>query len=179
MDPRAEKSIWFLFSIFVSITQFSNFWVMSYGGVFSFQNSVFNGIFVIKHTLRDPLVLSSQIYLLSPTGHSFFFLYLFFFLFFFRAKSHPRRPIRRTTHTLTHADLSLFVLHRSLFDKRFRIWLDLALSSIQKKKKKKGRIYEMIVFVFVVNSALWWACLWSYWAEMWKEENWVLVLWLV
>ena len=44
------------FWIIVSITQFSDFWVMSYGnwkhilGVFSFQNSVFNGIFVIKST---------------------------------------------------------------------------------------------------------------------------------
>ena len=42
------------FWIIVSITQFSDFWVMSYGnwkhilGVFSFQNLVFNGIFVIK-----------------------------------------------------------------------------------------------------------------------------------
>ena len=44
------------FWIIVSITQFSDFWVMSYEnwkyilGVFSFQNSVFNGIFVIKPT---------------------------------------------------------------------------------------------------------------------------------
>ena len=42
------------FWIIVSITQFSNFWVMSYGnwkhilGVFSFQNSIFNSTFVIK-----------------------------------------------------------------------------------------------------------------------------------
>ena len=45
---------------------------MSYGnwkGVFSFQNSIFNSIFVIKHTLGDPLVLSSQIFLFSPSGH--------------------------------------------------------------------------------------------------------------
>ena len=44
------------FWIIVSITQFSDFWVMSYGnwkhilGVFSFQNSIFNVIFVIKPT---------------------------------------------------------------------------------------------------------------------------------
>ena len=61
--PIAEKSVWFfitLFPVFVSITQFSDFWVMSYGnwkhilGVFSIQNSVFNGIFVIKPTSWDP-----------------------------------------------------------------------------------------------------------------------------
>ena len=44
------------FWIIVSITQFSYFWVMSYEnwkhiwGVFNFQNSIFNGIFVIKPT---------------------------------------------------------------------------------------------------------------------------------
>ena len=54
VGPMAEKSIWILFPIFVSITQFSDFWVISYGnwkhilGVFSFHNSVFNGIFGIN-----------------------------------------------------------------------------------------------------------------------------------
>ena len=48
--------------------------------LFNFQNSVSNDILVIKHTLRDPLVLSSQIYLLSPTGHSLFSFFLFYFL---------------------------------------------------------------------------------------------------
>ena len=44
------------FWIIISITQFSDFLVISYGnwkhilGVFSFQNSIFNGIFVIKPT---------------------------------------------------------------------------------------------------------------------------------
>ena len=44
------------FWIIVSIIQFSDFWVMSYGnwrhilGVFCFQNSVFNGIFIIIPT---------------------------------------------------------------------------------------------------------------------------------
>ena len=44
---------------FIFITQFSDFWVMSYGNwkhilsIFSFQNSVSNDIFVIKHTLKD------------------------------------------------------------------------------------------------------------------------------
>ena len=64
---------------------------MSYGnwkhilGVFSFHNSVFNGISVIKHTLRDPLVRSTTTF--DP---SFFFFFLFFtkfgevvFFFFF------------------------------------------------------------------------------------------------
>ena len=61
VGPNDKKFVWFLFPIFVFITQFSDFWVMSYEnwkyilGVFSFQNSVFNDIFVIKHTRRDPL----------------------------------------------------------------------------------------------------------------------------
>ena len=44
------------FWIIVFITQLSDFWVMSYGNwkhildIFSFQNSIFNGIFVIKPT---------------------------------------------------------------------------------------------------------------------------------
>ena len=55
----AKKSVWFLFPVFVSITQFFDFWVMSYANwkhilsIFSFQNSVSNDILVIKHTLRD------------------------------------------------------------------------------------------------------------------------------
>ena len=46
------------FWIIISVTQFSDFWVTSYEnwknilGVFSFQNSVFNGIFVIKLTYQ-------------------------------------------------------------------------------------------------------------------------------
>ena len=45
VGPIVEKPVWFLFLVFVSITQFSNFWVMSYGNwkhlkcVFSFHNS--------------------------------------------------------------------------------------------------------------------------------------------
>ena len=67
---------------------------MSYGNwkhilaVFSFHNSVFNGIFLIKHTWRDPLVRSAAPFdpfffigfLLSLTG---FFLSFFFSPFFF------------------------------------------------------------------------------------------------
>ena len=62
------------FWIIVSITQFFDFLVISYGnrkhilGVFSFYNSVFNGISVIKYTLRDPLVKS------AATFDFFFFL---------------------------------------------------------------------------------------------------------
>ena len=53
---------------------------MSYGnwkhilGVFSFQNSVSNGILVIKHTLRDPSVTLSFLFFF----HFSFFLSLFF-----------------------------------------------------------------------------------------------------
>ena len=80
------------FWIIVSITQLSDFWVMTYGnwkhilGVFSFHNSIFNGISVIKHTLMGPLVKS------TVTVDSFFFFSLgsviffslFFFFFFFQ-----------------------------------------------------------------------------------------------
>ena len=77
---------------------------MSYGnwkhilGFFSFHNSVFNGISIIKTTYWVPLVLSCQLSLLSPTDHSFFFFFFFFFflyLYFFREKS----SYSPTTHT--------------------------------------------------------------------------------
>ena len=64
VGPIAEKSVWFfitLFSAFVSITQFFDFWVMSYGnwkhilGVLGFHNSVFNGIFINNITYVVPL----------------------------------------------------------------------------------------------------------------------------
>ena len=68
VGPMTQKLVWIsitLFPVFVSITQFSDFWVMSYGNwkhilaVFSFHDSVFNCIFVIKHTWKDPLVRSA------------------------------------------------------------------------------------------------------------------------
>ena len=69
-----------LFLVFVSITQFYDFWVMSYGNwthfrCFQFQNSVFNGIFIIKHTRRD--LLSEQ----HTWGATFDGLRRFFFFF--------------------------------------------------------------------------------------------------
>ena len=109
---------------------------MSYGnwkGVFSFQNSIFNSIFVIKHTLEDPLVLSSQIFLFSPSGHFLSLSLSLSLLVILQSKISPT-----PTHMMdnSHADPSLFVLHRSLVDQRFQIWLDQALLSIQKKKKR-------------------------------------------
>ena len=82
-----------MFSVFVSITQFSDFLVMSYEnwkhilGVFSFQNSIFNDIFVIKQTWRDPLVRSAApfdpffSFLLLGSVSSFSLLFFFFFIF--------------------------------------------------------------------------------------------------
>ena len=87
VEPMTQKLVWIsiiMFPIFVSITQFSNFWVMSYGNwkhilvVFNFHNSVFNNIFVIKHTWRDPLVRSAAPF--DP----------FFFAFFSTFLSSPR-----------------------------------------------------------------------------------------
>ena len=83
-----ERLVWILFPVIVSITQFSDFWLMSYGnlkhilGVFSFHNSVFNGIFVIKTIYWVPLVLSFQLSLLSPFGLFFFFFFFLHFSFF-------------------------------------------------------------------------------------------------
>ena len=106
MGYMAEKFVWIfitLFQVFISITQFSDFWVMSYVnwkhilGVFSFHNSVSNGISVIKHIWRDSLVRVSRnfwpfffplFFLLHCSSVVIFFFFLFalvslFFLFFF------------------------------------------------------------------------------------------------
>ena len=95
-----------LFLVFVSITQFFDFWVTSYGNwkhlkcVFSFHNSVSNDIFVIKHTFMGPTAKdkSRQAHLFLLLSFSFFLSFLFtdslqqhffssssffFFLFFF------------------------------------------------------------------------------------------------
>ena len=66
------------FWMIISITQFSDFWVMSYGNwkhildIFSFHNSIFNGISVIKTTYWVPRSESATTF--DP---------LFFFFFFF------------------------------------------------------------------------------------------------
>ena len=85
--PIDEKSVWFLFSVVVSITQFSDFWVMSYRNwkhilsVFSFHNSVSNGILVIKLTYMGPTINEK---VKSHTRHTFFFFFIFlsFFLLY-------------------------------------------------------------------------------------------------
>ena len=88
----AEKFVWIfitLFQVFISITQFSDFLVMNYENwkhilsIFSFHNSVFNSILVIKHTWKDPLVRVSRNF--WPFFFSFFstVLRLLFILFFF------------------------------------------------------------------------------------------------
>ena len=80
VGPMAEKSVWILFPVFESIIKFFDFWVMSYRnwkhilGIFSFHNSVFHGIFVIKHTPRDPLAATFD-------SLSFFFSFFFFLSF--------------------------------------------------------------------------------------------------
>ena len=68
MGPMAEKSVWILFLVFVSITQFFYF--------FSYELWVFsvsNGIFVIKLTTLS--LFSRNVWLLG-----FFFFFFFFFL---------------------------------------------------------------------------------------------------
>ena len=104
VGPMVEKFIWILISVFVSITQFSDFWVMSYGNwkhilsVFSFHNFVFNGISVMKLTTLS--LFSHNVWLLGFFWNFFFLLkqspaaYLdfsvFFFKFFFETKSNGR-----------------------------------------------------------------------------------------
>ena len=105
----------------------------------------------------------------------FLLLYLFFFLFFFRAKSHPhqktkesqpssstasllRSPCHSLSFTLpTPTHLSLSFTLPTLTHPMTKPWsvlshsMVISLSSIQKRKKG---IYEMNVFVFVVDLAL-------------------------
>ena len=77
VGPITEKFVWILFLVFVFITQFSNFWVMSNGnwkhilGLFSFHNSIFNSIFVINYYLAAMLD---------------FFGYLFIYYYFFETE---------------------------------------------------------------------------------------------
>ena len=68
-----------MFLVFVFITQFSNFWVMSYGnwkhilGVFKLSKLSFYGIFLIKHTLRDSQSEIQSQLLTNWTDFFFFF----------------------------------------------------------------------------------------------------------
>ena len=94
-----EKCVWHHNSVFVSITQLFDFWVMSYGnwkhilGVFNFQNSVSNDIFIIKYIFMGPtardkscqahlfLLLSFSFFLSSSETHSNDIFFFFFILF--------------------------------------------------------------------------------------------------
>ena len=69
VGPMTQKLVWIsitLFSIFVFITQFSDFLMMSYGNwkhilcIFSFHNSIFNGISIIKPTTWVPQLEQSH-----------------------------------------------------------------------------------------------------------------------
>ena len=76
------------FWIIVSITQFSDFLVMSYGnwkhilGVFSFQNSIFNGIFVIKPTYPAAMFDKQIFFFFGETQPQCLTNSLIFFFFF-------------------------------------------------------------------------------------------------
>ena len=91
VSPTIEKCVLHHNSVFVSINQFSDFWVMSYGnwkhilGVFSFHNSVFNGISINILTWWPPFSMSCLI--LQAISFLSFFLSFFFhhFLFFSQA----------------------------------------------------------------------------------------------
>ena len=96
VGPMTQKLVWIsiiLFPVFVPITQFFDFWVMSYENwkhilaIFNFHNYVSNDIFVIKQTWRDPLVRSAApfdpffSFLLLGSVSSFSLLFFFFFIF--------------------------------------------------------------------------------------------------
>ena len=132
VGPMTEKSVWILFPVFVSITQFSNFWVMSYENwkyildVFSFHNSVFNGISVIKHILKDPPAATFD--LLSSF---FLFLFSFFFLlhfsFFFLCSSVQSFFLFFLPFHLSH--LNSFFLFFFLFSFLFTFLISIRSSS--------------------------------------------------
>ena len=105
VGPMTQKLAWIfitLFPVFVFIIQFSNFWVMSYENwkhilsVFSFQNSIFNGIFVIKHTYRDPLSVPCQVWLPLSHPHQHFFL-------------HTKNPTHRNSFSFPNPSISHFI----------------------------------------------------------------------
>ena len=92
-DPRLRSVFSFcfqLFPVFVSITKFSEFWVISYGnwkhilGIFSFHNFVFNDISVIKTTYWSQSEVSRKLfYFLFFSLGSMILIFFFFFFFFF------------------------------------------------------------------------------------------------
>ena len=57
VGPMAKKCVWFLFPSFNSLILSDELWKLkTHFRCFSFQNSVSNGIFVIKHTCMGPIV---------------------------------------------------------------------------------------------------------------------------
>ena len=99
MRPMTQKLVWIsitLFSVFVSITQFSDFWVMSYGNwkhiltVFSFHNSVFNGISINILTWWPPFTVSC---LILQTISFFFFFFPLPLLFPSHSPLHTHLPL--------------------------------------------------------------------------------------
>ena len=161
-----------LFLVFVSITQFYDFWVMSYGNwthfrCFQFQNSVFNGIFIIKHTRRD---LLSEQHTWGATFDGlrrFFFFFLitepiwssllffFFFFWFFITKPIWSSPsvvtveivanliVAASIHRLCRSDRrcisSGFVQVRLLLQVWSSLWV-LGVEGKKKKERKKGML---------------------------------------
>ena len=77
------------FWIIVFITQSFDFWVMSYGnwkhilGVFSFQNSIFNGIFIIKPTYPAAMFDKRFFFFIWWNPTTMFDKFFDFFFFFF------------------------------------------------------------------------------------------------
>ena len=92
-DPRREACL-DLFSSFVFITQFSDFWVMSYGnwklilGVFKLRKQSYDGIFVNTHTMRDPPTTTFD-------SLSFFFFFFFSTFFFLPFRLSHLKPIKK------------------------------------------------------------------------------------
>ena len=100
---------------------------------FSFQNSIFSDISVIKHTLRDLLVLSSQIYLLSPISR--FLLFFFFFSFLLHFSFFLSSSLSILLFVLLQSKISPMPTHLSLSFTIPSSIRDFESNSIQKKKR--------------------------------------------
>ena len=85
MGPITEKSALILFPVFISITKFSDFLVISYGNWkhINFHTPVFNDIFIIKLTTLSlfsrNVWLSGFFYKQSPAAYLDFSVFFFFF----------------------------------------------------------------------------------------------------
>ena len=124
---------------------------MSYGnwkhiwGVFSFQNSVSNGILVIKHTLRDPLIRDQPqlltFFFFSLGSMSLGLLLLLFFFFLSHWSSSSSSFLFPFTLGLVWSSSSFFFSFFLSFSIQ-TIPTNFSIQTISKKKKKKRNCWN-------------------------------------